>query len=61
MAIDSGIRRFENSVYNLLAEILIYNNFKIVLTIKTSNKIEKDDKILKKFIARANKFTDYNT
>ncbi|EGO58769.1 hypothetical protein NEUTE1DRAFT_38111 [Neurospora tetrasperma FGSC 2508] len=29
MAIDSGIRRFENSVYNPLVEISIYNNLKI--------------------------------
>ncbi|MCV5137836.1 hypothetical protein OFB61_24785, partial [Escherichia coli] len=61
IAIDSGTRKLENSVYNPLAEISIYNNPEAVLTTKISNKIEKDNKILKKFIIKTNKSTDYNT
>ncbi|MCV5090123.1 hypothetical protein OFC13_26150, partial [Escherichia coli] len=61
IVIDSGIRRFKNSIYNLFAEILVYNNLEAVLTTKTSDKIEKNNKILKKFITRANKSIDYNT
>ncbi|MCV5126588.1 hypothetical protein OFB58_24685, partial [Escherichia coli] len=61
IVIDSGVRRFENSIYNPFAEILIYNDPKAVLTTKTSDKTDKDNKILKKFIIRVNKFTDYNT
>ncbi|MCV5131735.1 hypothetical protein OFL98_23755, partial [Escherichia coli] len=61
IAIDSGVRRFENSIYNPFAEILIYNDPKAALTTKTSDKIEEDDEILKKFITRINKFINYNT
>ncbi|MCV5132972.1 hypothetical protein OFL98_30230, partial [Escherichia coli] len=59
--INSGIRRFENSIYNPLTEISIYNNPEAIFTIKISDKIDKDNKILKKFIIRINKSTDYNT
>ncbi|MCV5090175.1 hypothetical protein OFC13_26415, partial [Escherichia coli] len=61
ITINSGTCKFENSVYNPLAEISIYNNPEAVLTIKTSDKIEEDNKILKKFITKENKSTDYNT
>ncbi|MCV5073017.1 hypothetical protein OFB51_23625, partial [Escherichia coli] len=61
IAINSGTCRFENSIYNPLVKILIYNNPKAVFAIKTLNKIEEDNKILKKFIIKANKFIDYNT
>ncbi|MGS0066804.1 hypothetical protein ACUOJY_32150, partial [Escherichia coli] len=61
ITIDSSICKFENSVYNPLAEILVYNNPKTILTTKTSDKTEEDNKILKKFIIKVNKFIDYNT
>ncbi|MCV5111181.1 hypothetical protein OFM52_28270, partial [Escherichia coli] len=61
MAIDNSTYRFKNSVYNPFAEILIYNDPKATFTIKILDKIEEDNKILKKFIVRANKSINYNT
>ena len=61
MAIDSDTRRFENNIYNPLAEILVYNYLKATFTTEISDKIEEHNKGLKKFITRVNKFTDYNT
>nr|AAA21780.1 gag-like protein [Neurospora crassa] len=61
MAIDGGARGLENSVHNPLAEISACNDPEAALTAKTSDKTEEDDETLKKFIARANKSTDYDT
>ncbi|MCV5168623.1 hypothetical protein OFC04_24075, partial [Escherichia coli] len=61
IAINSSTCRFENSIYNPLAEISVYNNPEAALTIKTSDKIEENNKILKKFITKANKSTNYKT
>ncbi|MCV5132212.1 hypothetical protein OFL98_26340, partial [Escherichia coli] len=60
IAIDSGARRLENSIYNPLAEISVYNNPKAIFIAKTSDKMDKDNEILKKFFVKANKFINYN-
>ncbi|MCV5116722.1 hypothetical protein OFC47_25080, partial [Escherichia coli] len=61
ITINSGVCRFKNSIYNPFVEILIYNNPEAILTVKTLDEIEEDNKILKKFIVRANKSINYNT
>lgn len=61
IAIDSSTRKFETNVYNPLAEILVYTILKTIFIGNTSDKMEENNRILKKFISRINKSTDYNT
>lgn len=61
ITINSGPYRLGNSLYNPFAEILIYDNPKAMFIIKTSNKIEEENKMLKKCMIKTNQFTDYNT
>ncbi|EGZ70212.1 hypothetical protein NEUTE2DRAFT_68945, partial [Neurospora tetrasperma FGSC 2509] len=58
--INSNIYRFENSIYNPFVEISVYNNPEAIFIMETLDKTEEDNKILKKFIIRANKFINYN-